>query len=210
VTGTSAEHFAGAGKVVHQPLISIEKIWPNSYAKGIIDDLHRFDWLFFTSRYSVGFFFEWLEELGCDSRYLSTLKIAAVGKVTANALAEHGIRADLIPDEESSEGLLREIAERNIAPGKVLLPRSEAGLPVLPEGLEKMGWEVTVLPLYQNRMPEGLQALELKQFNKIVFSSPSCVSNFLHLYGSFPDHTEFIFRGRETEKKFNQLQNQAI
>ncbi len=210
VTGTSAEHFAGFGKVVHQPLISIEKIWSDKYAKEIIDDLSTYDWLFFTSRYSVVFFFEWLEELGRDSRYLSALKIAAVGQVTANALAEHGIRADMIPDEESSEGLLRVIAERKIAPAKVLLPRSESGLPVLPDGLQQAGWDVTVLPLYQNKMPEGLQALDLQQFNKIVFSSPSCVSNFLQLYGHFPDHVEFIFRGRETEKRFKKLSNSPL
>jgi len=205
LTGTSAEEFACEGKVIHQPLINIEKIWPNKYAKDIIDDLSAYDWLFFTSRYSVGYFFEWLFELGRDSRYLSSLKIAAIGQVTATALAENGIRADLIPNEESSVGLLREISVRKISPARVLLTRSEAGLPVLPEGLQQAGWEVTVLPLYQNKMPAGLKPLDLQQFNKIVFSSPSCVSNFKELYGHFPDHVEFIFRGRETEKRFNNL-----
>jgi len=77
----------------------------------------------------------------------------------------------------------------------------------LPEGLKKLGWEVTTVSVYHNTYPDNLKPLDLTKIQNIVFSSPSCVTNFLRLYGSFPAGKQFIFRGKETEKRFNQIIN---
>jgi uroporphyrinogen III methyltransferase/synthase len=202
VTGTHIEHFNKLGKVVHQPLIQIEKSENNTELANELNQLHTNDWLFFTSRYTVQFFFEELEKVGKDSRALSGLKIAAVGAVTAKALKEHGIVADLVPDEESSEGLLKKISDLNITPANVLIPRSDLGLPVLPEGLKTLGWNVKTVVVYRNVFSKNLKPIDLSTIDKIVFSSPSCVTNFLKLYNEFPADKEYIFRGKETEKRY--------
>ena len=205
VTGTQKEHYDQIGKVIHQPLIQIEKIENNTELIKELDRLIEYDWLFFTSRYAVNFFFEELEKSGKDSRNLAGLKIASVGNVTSEALKQHGILPDLQATEESSDGLLNDIEKKKIPSAKVLIPRSDIGLPVLPEGLKKLGLEVTLVGIYQNTFPENLQRLDLTNVQIIVFSSPSCVSNFLKLYGSFPAGNQFIFRGKETEKRYYQL-----
>lgn len=204
ITGTDKEDFEHSGDVIHQPLIEISRTTETDFQEKI-NHLKQFDWLFFTSRYSVKYFFESLKSAGKDSRYLHHLRIASVGRITSKALKTVGITPDLQAKEESSEGLLHAIRELKIQPGKAFIPRSDKGLPVLPEGLTAMGWEVETFAIYKNQLPENLMMLNLNDIDKIVFSSPSCVTNFLKLYGFFPEDKEYIFRGRETEKRFKEL-----
>ena len=205
VTGTQKEHYEQIGNVIHQPLINIEAIWPNKPLENEINQLSNYDWLFFTSRYTVNFFFEALENLGKDARVLAGLKIASVGRITSAELKLHGIIPDVQAVEESSVGLLKHFESNNIPAGKVFIPRSDIGLPVLPEGMRKLGWKVSAVSVYHNTYPENLTPLDLSNIPNIVFSSPSCVTNFLRLYGKFPEGKNYIFRGKETEKRFNQL-----
>ena len=203
VTGTHREHFDKQGEVIHQPLIEIHRTSEVELTTKI-NQIKNYDWIFFTSRYSVQFFFETLHGMGKDSRYLQNIRIASVGQVTSEALKTAGIIPDLQPEDESSEGLLRLIKAKQLEPGKIFIPRSNLGLKVLPEGLQKLGWEVETFAIYENKMPENLQPIDLNEIDKIVFSSPSCVTNFLQLYGAFPEGKEYVFRGKETEKRYNQ------
>ena len=205
VTGTQKEHYDQIGTVIHQPLIKIEAISPNPELELEINRLNTYDWLFFTSRYTVNFFFEALEKAGKDARHLGGLKIASVGRITSQELKLHGIIPEIQATEESSVGLLKQIEAAGYPVAKVFIPRSDIGLPVLPEGLKKLGWEVTTVSVYHNTYPDNLKPLDLTNIQNIVFSSPSCVTNFLRLYGAFPEGKNFIFRGKETEKRFNQL-----
>jgi len=205
VTGTQKEHYEQVGKVIHQPLIQITGIDPNPDLAYQLDRLYHYHWLFFTSRYTVNFFFEALSKSGKDARSLNGIKIASVGNVTTQALRQVGIIPDLHASEESSVGLLNDIKRSGITPCKVLLPRSDIGLPVLPEGLTELGWEVTTIPVYRNTFPQNLKPMDLSNVQTIVFSSPSCVTNFIQLYECFPEGKNYIFRGNETEKRFIQL-----
>ncbi len=204
VTGTQKEHYEQIGTVIHQPLINIEAIWPNKPLENEINQLNKYDWLFFTSRYTVNFFFEAMEKSGKDARALAGLRIASVGRVTSAALKQHGIVPDVQAEEESSVGLLKHFEQNKIPAGKLFIPRSDIGLPVLPEGMKKLGWEVTTVSVYHNTYPENLTALDLTDIPNIVFSSPSCVTNFLRLYEKFPEGKNYIFRGKETEKRFRE------
>ena len=202
ITGTQKEHYEQIGNIIHQPLINIEAIWPNDALENEINRLGDYDWLFFTSRYTVNFFFEALEKFGKDDRVLAGLKIASVGRVTSAELKLHGIIPEIQATEESSVGLLKDFETNKIPVGRIFIPRSDIGLPVLPEGLRNMGWEVTTVSVYHNTYPENLKPLDLSNIPNIVFSSPSCVTNFLRLYGKFPEGKNYIFRGKETEKRF--------
>jgi len=205
VTGTQKEHYEQIGTVIHQPLISIDAIWPNKPLENEISQLNQYDWLFFTSRYTVNFFFEALQKLGKDARALAGLKIASVGRVTSAELKLHGILPEVQAEEESSVGLLKQFESHQISHGKLFIPRSDIGLPVLPEGMRQLGWEVNTVSVYHNTYPENLHPLDLSDISNIVFSSPSCVTNFLRLYGHFPEGKNYIFRGKETEKRFINL-----
>lgn len=185
-TGLSKERFFLKGTFFHLPLIKIEPIADycdlDNYLKGIRD----FDWVIFTSRYAVEYFFQRLNLLGYDSRVLRDIYIAAIGNSTNNRLRDYGINADLIPETESSNGLLNELKKINLKNKKVFLPRSDIADKGLTEGIKGLGARVSASVAYKNVMPKGLPELDLNFFHEIMFTSPSGVRNFVKRYGKVP------------------------
>ena len=143
LTGTSAEKYLQMGTVIHLPLIEINRIPASPELEECFNQIDQFDWIFFTSCYMVQFFFEFLNQYGKDSRSLVHLKIASMGTITTQNLKNYGIIPDLQAEEESFEGLIKVIEEKNVIAGRVLIPRSNLGLPVLLQNLVRLGWNVT-------------------------------------------------------------------
>jgi len=106
VLGMHPEKYKHLGSVVHRQIINCVPLEDYSRADQILKHLDTFDWIVFTSANGVRFFFKRLNALGSDARVLASVKVATIGKTTAESLAEFGIVADMIPDTESSAGLL--------------------------------------------------------------------------------------------------------
>lgn len=186
-TGLSKERFFLEGICVHFPLIRISPLSGYKEFDSHLKNISDFDWLIFTSRYGVKYFFERLAALGLDSRSLGLSQIAAIGTSTKNALMEHGINPDLIPKEESSAGLVREFNKINLKGKKIFLPRSDLSDKGLTDRLKIMGAKVKASVAYRNEMPENLPDLKLESFDEIIFTSPSGVRNFMKRYGPVPE-----------------------
>lgn len=187
--------------VLHAPLISISKMKEYSELKAHFSSLNGFDWLVFTSRHTVRIFFEELFEAGHDVRALGRLRVASVGKITSNELRKWGVIPDLQPEEESSEGLLAAFEALQLQGARVLIPRSNLALPILPEGLTKLGHQVSTTIVYENVLPQPVQIPEAHSYEAVLFSSPSCVENFVQLGQTFHPNKTYIYRGRQTLKK---------
>lgn len=71
----------------------------------------------------------------------------AIGPLTAQALTDRGVRIDLVPEEHSSEGLVRQIGSQ-LAGKSVYLLRSSHGERSLYDGLVEYGAKVTEKVLY--------------------------------------------------------------
>jgi uroporphyrinogen III methyltransferase/synthase len=117
-------------------------IYVNELGKRL-EKIKSFDWLIFTNRQSVGFFFETLENNGRDSRFLAGINIAASGKNTQAALKEHGIVADI--NSESSQELISGMKDAGIIPSKGLIPYSIQQSSALQQSLNELGWKVSQL-----------------------------------------------------------------
>ena len=152
--------------------------------------LQSFEWLIFTNRHTVRFFFEALEKIGKDSRNLAGIKIAAVGKAAVGALKEHGIRADLIPELESPEGLLSKIQELSITPSKALIPLFFPGNSFLEQRLKEKGWVVRIMILSRNILR--------KNFSPLAFHpSAEPRSHRYRRYPAFYDYTGISYDTNE-------------
>ncbi len=149
--------------------------------------LGDYQWLAFTSINAIRFFFERLMEKGLDCRALKGPKIAAVGIATAEILKEYGIRADLIPEEFTGDGLAASMVAQGVKGARILIPRAKKAREVLPEVLEKNGASVTVVPVYQNVRPADYELVrrELAEgsIDMVTFTSSSTVTNFLEMLG---------------------------
>jgi uroporphyrinogen III methyltransferase / synthase len=154
-----------------------------------IAGIGEYAWLIFTSQNAVAIFWEQLLGAGRDARALAGVKIAAVGPATAGALLEHGITVDLIPKRFVAEGLLEMMRERDdVAGAKALYVTAEGARDVLPDGLEQMGADVTVMEAYRS-INDGQgakrlsRAIEAGKVDLVTFTSASSVKAYVDAVG---------------------------
>jgi len=194
VTATTTGCYTGDGKIIHTPLIKIER--NHNIFSPVCSEAN---YIIFTSRYGVQYFFELLEEAQIDIRTLSNAKFFSVGKTTTVELKKHHIYPDLESPTESAEGLINYFRNNGITGTKILLPRSDKALPILPEALTAMGNNVTDLPVYTNTINDQTEKIDLSKVHKIIFASPSGVEAFKKLYGALPEGIPLIAKGKTTE-----------
>ncbi|GMO32697.1 MAG: hypothetical protein Pg6B_01820 [Candidatus Azobacteroides pseudotrichonymphae] len=198
LTGTSNETSIRYVNAIHTPLIKINKIENNKRLYTSIKEISVFDWIIFTSRYGVYYFFESLNEMKLDMKVLSAVYIASVGKATSLELNKHGFYADIESESESAEGLINYFKVMRLTRKRILLPRSNRGLKYLSELLEQLGNEVIDIPVYTNEINDKAEKVDLSFFQKIVFSSPSGVNAFIQLYRMLPSGIQMIAKGKTT------------
>jgi uroporphyrinogen III methyltransferase/synthase len=153
-----------------------------------LKDLAQYQWVVFTSANGVAAFMARLFTQGRDVRALGNLKIAAIGPATAESLQAHGLKADVVPAAFQAEALLEALSHQVTPGSKVLLARAQVAREVLPEGLVKLGAEVTVAPVYQSRPvqeipPEAEATLKEGRVDILTFTSSATVHNFVQLLG---------------------------
>jgi uroporphyrinogen III methyltransferase/synthase len=169
-----------------------------SHFDEILKRLEPFDWLIFTSAHSARFFFERLRLVGSDARSLASVRIAAIGKTTAGELAGFGILADMVPDNESSAGLLEKFGTMDMNNKRVLLPRAKVASRELPDGLAAMGADVAEVPAYMTVEVEPAD-VDFEHIDKILFTSGSSVRAFVKKFGKMPPRVEACCLGMPTQ-----------
>ncbi|HXX92290.1 MAG TPA: uroporphyrinogen-III C-methyltransferase, partial [Planctomycetota bacterium] len=100
----------------------------------------------FTSRTAVDYFFP---NLVGDARSLAGTVVCAVGDQTARALAERGVKADLVAAEFTSRSLARELMRKGVKNAHVFHPGADKMNPDFERLLRRCGARVTNLVLYR-------------------------------------------------------------
>ncbi len=151
--------------------------------------LDEYQWLVFTSRNAVRYFWERLRQAQLDARALNGLRIAVIGSATAGALLEYGIVADVVPERFVGEGVIEALRLRDDVDGsRVLYATAEGARDVLPNGLAELGAEVDMIPIYRSVPDEtGAQplreALVADEVDLVTFTSASTVDGFVRAVG---------------------------
>lgn len=172
--------------------INIEPVDDYSTLEVELDNISACDWLLFTSLNAVTYFFKHLHDHGKDSRSLAGVKLAVVGKATGEELLKHGIKADLVPEKFTGEGLAEALIKDGVQGKRIVLPRALVARNVLPEMLKEAGADVVVAPVYQNVPPKGRkeqlrEELGEKDIDMVTFTSSSTVTNFLTMVDADSD-----------------------
>jgi uroporphyrinogen III methyltransferase/synthase len=198
VLGTYPEKYTHLGTIVHRPIVKCVGLEDYSRLDEIIKRPETFDWLIFTSAHSVRFFFERLRLNGSDARSLASVRIAAIGKTTAGELTGHGILADLVPDNESSTGLLEKFRTLDMKNKRVLLPRAKVASRELPEGLAAVGAAVEEVPAYLTVEIEPTD-VDFEHIDIILFTSGSTVRAFVKKFDHVPPRVKAYCLGLPTQ-----------
>lgn len=200
-TGISPESFFNKELVFHLPLIRIVALGDYCRMDALLKGIGNYAWLVFTSRYGAEYFFWRLNKIGYDTRRLKVAKIAAIGQSTKKRLLEFGVLADLVPKEESSQGLINAFKNYNLEGKRIFMPRSDLSDKGLVKGLKAQGARVTPCVAYKNIMPDTLPDLDLGFFDEIMFTSPSTVKNFKARYKKIPAGVKIRCIGKVTQEQ---------
>jgi uroporphyrinogen III methyltransferase/synthase len=193
---------------------TIEVVSPVSYEEldKSIDNIETYDWLIFTSRNGVKYFFKRFFDKDRDIRDLKGISICAIGTRTAEEIWRYGIKTDLIPDEFRSEGLIEAFVQfsgKQTIPTKpilnkgktdmgvlkgtrFLLPRAEVAREIFPERVRELGGEIDVPVAYRTIKPES-RGKRLRRFLKegrisiATFTSAATFNNFREIMGEDAD-----------------------
>ncbi len=179
-------------RVIEMPALVIGP--PSSWEAldSAIGQLSTFHWLILTSHNAVDCFFQRLQASGKDARSLFGIKIAVVGKKTAESLRSHSLQPDFIPPNFVADSLVENFPN-NLQNCKILFPRVESGgREVLVKEFTAKGAQVIEAPAYQSCCPEtidpiALAALQNRAVNIITFASSKTVQNFCKLIEQSPE-----------------------
>lgn len=153
-------------EVIVFPCISTETIHEP------LPPLDGYAWAAFTSVTGVESFFELLRENGRDIRSLRGAKIAAIGRATAEALEERGLRVDFVPDIYDGAHLAEGLAKS--ADGKkLILFRARDGSPELTDKLKELNADFKETALYRTNYETG--RFVPKDIDAALFTSASTV-----------------------------------
>jgi len=152
-----------------------------------LDALGTFTWVIFTSVNGVAMVDRRLPARGLAWAALADRRVAAIGPATADSLAEHGVRPDLVPGEYRAEGLLERLRGVITPADRVLLPRAAQTRDVLVTGLRRLGAQVTEVPAYATRRADAgaarlREALAAGAIDAVTFTSSSTARNFAEMF----------------------------
>jgi uroporphyrinogen-III synthase len=164
------------------PTIELKDSKPEEMIK-LCNVLNELDWLVFTSPRAIESFFKY-----CNLEDVPDLKVAVIGPKTGEALHKYGIKADLIPDDYTAEGLLEAFEKFDVEGMKIGLPRTMVARYTLPHGLQHRGAEVILADAYKSEMPDDKSKIyELindilnREIDIIMFTSPLTVKNLIKI-----------------------------
>lgn len=188
VTRPREDYLAFAGLLEAQgaiptpfPTIEVRPTEERDLVNSTLQQLHSLDWLIVTSANAV----KVLGDHFTNSPLPRSLKLAAVGPKTADALRQRGWRVDFVPENYVAAAILPGLG--NLAGQRVLLARGDLASPDLYEGIRALGGHVTDLVVYRT-LPASLDQEGLQQIRRgldiLTFTSSSAVHNFVGLMQS--------------------------
>jgi uroporphyrinogen-III synthase len=210
-----ARHQAGAlssalrelgAEVIEIPFIEIRKAKSFKALDSSLNNLKSYDWLILTSVNGVEAMWDRMEKLRIAQRDLTDLRVAAIGPATKRAIAQHGVKVDVVPKEYIAESVVRSLRGR-VKGKRVLLVRAKVARDVIPHELRKAGAYVDVVEAYETVVPSSSRSRlgaalnnPSKRPHVVTFSSSSTVRNFVKLVGS-RRAVSTLSAGRERERR---------
>ena len=167
-------------------------------------DLTGYSWIVLTSPVGAELFINELHIRRYDLRRLHGIKIAAVGRATAETLEAVGLYPDLIPEKYTAKALGKELCQISGSKDKVLILRAEKGTEALTDALAEGGISFDDIRLYG--MSHRLIKAEVTD-SYIIFPSADTAAGFFKNGGQISPHTKPVCIGEVTAER---LEKQGI
>ncbi|OCH98181.1 hypothetical protein A8135_11460 [Legionella jamestowniensis] len=169
------------GTAIECPALAIEAV------QFSLPALHQANFAIFISANAVNYLLTELDKH--NIQWPETLKVIAVGHATAAMLKQHDIRVDFIPQESTSESLLKLDCLQDVHDAFILLFKGGEGRPDIANTLVSRGANLTTVDVYKRVIPEYNQQYldSLWQENAvdiILFTSQQAMQNIFTMFGN--------------------------
>jgi uroporphyrinogen-III synthase len=172
------------GKTILFPTIDIVPLENVDEAKKIFSRLREFSWIIFVSINAVNNAIPLIQSY--YAVWPPSVKVAAVGKTTAESLQEKKIPVDFFPSTLfNSEALIASSEFQNVAHQKILIVRGEGGRELLSTTLKARGAKIEEGIVYRREMPKNFSANLLRKthIDIIVCTSNTGLENLISMMG---------------------------
>lgn len=157
--------------------------------------LRNIDWVFFSSKNAIEYFFK------LEPQLPKKVKFGVLGRASEDALRLHGKKADFNGEEEGidTNDIAREFAK--LANGKnVLFPSAKGSLKTIQKALSE-DTKITELTVYET---VSIEEVEKSNAEVLIFTSPSNVDSYFAENLLDPDQ-RVICIGKTTGQKFDEM-----
>jgi uroporphyrinogen-III synthase len=172
------ESFGGIP--IEIPLLAFRPVELNDKLQQLLEKLHTYDWIIFTSKVTV----ETLVSLIGPNKLSSLPKIAVIGKKTEEVLRAKGLDAEFFPSRFVAETFVEEFLPYIRRGMKICIPKGNLAREYISDSLKKAGAIVDEAIVYETYMPEESHEQLAKmiaedQLDILMFTSPSTVDHFM-------------------------------
>lgn len=193
--GLNPSNYKTAGTLTHLPLIEIIPRPKNDPdVECALANLPNYTHLIITSKSTVQILKDYvsLDEW-------KTKRTISIGEMTAKSLEEYKIHPAFIAKEETSEGVIALLKEIDLSRAFVFWPHAALSRPLISNFLDDQFIPFAECVLYDTKFIVPFPLPNLKQFDEIVFTSPSTVDAFIKAYGTIPQNKKLIPIGPITQ-----------
>lgn len=187
--------------VIHCPVIQIRpRSKENVEVSSSIKKFSIYTHLIFTSKSAVSIFFEYASCFGIPLEEINSKSLIAVGKHTAERIRACGGRVAEVAVNETAEGLIELLSDRDWSQQFFFWPHSSLSRPLL-----KKWFETHLIPhqtcVFYDTVVQKIVQLPLSDdYDEIIFTSPSTIEAFIEIFGSLPSNKHYTCIGPVTKK----------
>jgi uroporphyrinogen-III synthase len=170
-------------EVFRWPTVQIQPPRDPSPLTEALRRLESYDWVVFTSRHAVR------AVTSLRRQPPSSVRVAAVGSATADALVEAGWQADIVPDAHGGSSLVAALAAHaDLRRQRVLYPASAIARPTVREELTTLGAvvdQVTAYEVHDAPLDQGtcMETIDRGLAHAITLASPSALDGLRRALG---------------------------
>lgn len=216
--GTNSQHFEQTRRgenvqIVHYPVITlIPRSIDHEDIREAFSTLDQYTHIFFTSKNAVRIFFDDLSMLKRDPSQLHNKIFIAIGPVTAHYLAICFRAPDFTAQIETQEGLILLLKKIPIShSSRFLFPHSSLSRNALVSFFKQNQIRYFAFDLYDTVFQKPAFDIDLASIDEIIFTSPSTVQGFLHIFGSIPKDKKLYAQGPITRARLlNHVQHKIF
>lgn len=179
--------YESAAEIIHLPVIKTKVKIPDADLRKLFSE-SNFDWILFTSKEGVEYFFEILNKAKLDARIFGGKKIATIGADTTKAIKYLSLTPDYESDDFASNLFNNDFIEKFGIENKQLLRiKDDYSYDRVYEELNRAGALVKSIEVF-NTFPNQpgtdlISNIKNHYTDVLIFTSPQSIDNFFNVLG---------------------------